>query len=168
MPEYFKAKKAFTIIELLLVVVIVLIATAITKQTFFKNTAISTNDSRRIGDIDKIKVAIVDFYEKNNKYPPLDVLYSSQTTFKSDTNPLGASDWIPELVPAYIQSLPKDPIQIPTNSINLYLYYVSLDRKSYSIWARLENQKDPRIYNQPTAKCTASPPDPNYNYCGTF
>ena len=50
----------------------------------------------------------------------------------------------------------------------LYLYHVSADRRTYNVWAWLENPKDPRIYTHPEAQCKTTPPLPGYNFCGAF
>ena len=53
----------------------------------------------------------------------------------------------------------------PTPSVFKYLYKVAVDHKSFVIWARLENEKDSQIYNQPEAVCKQIPPSVDYNYC---
>lgn len=47
-----------------------------------------------------------------------------------------------------------------------YLYHVSTDRKTYNVWASLENTKDPGIFDHTTAQCKTTPPIKGYNYCG--
>jgi type II secretory pathway pseudopilin PulG len=47
-----------------------------------------------------------------------------------------------------------------------YLYHVFPDKKTYNVWATLENKKDPGIYDHVTAQCKSIPPITGYNYCG--
>lgn len=46
-----------------------------------------------------------------------------------------------------------------------YLYVVSVDRQSYTLWACLENFNDPEIYSKSTASCRLNRPNSFYNYC---
>jgi hypothetical protein len=46
------------------------------------------------------------------------------------------------------------------------MYVVSSDKKSYVLWAQLENASDSEIFNEQTAKCKDTPPlGSEYNYC---
>ena len=159
-----KPQRGFTLLQLLITITILAIVSSISYKIGEGNTRAKIRDAQRINDVNKIKVALEQFYEKKNQYPPLDPA-NTQTIFTSDqTQP-----WIPDLVPNYEKSLPQDPKQVPSSSAT-YLYYVSLDRKSYDVWATLENLKDPRIYTNPQAQCKASPPPGlnGQNFCGSF
>ena len=47
-----------------------------------------------------------------------------------------------------------------------YLYLVTSDLQSFTLWAQLENLDDNQIYNKPGALCPRIPPAlTNYNYC---
>lgn len=63
------------------------------------------------------------------------------------------------------------PTPTPTPSPDfVYVYYVSSDRTTYSVWAQLENTKDPAVNTNPGARCKDTPPA-GYefmNYCGDF
>lgn len=166
MPANFKSSCGFTILEILLAVSLLPILSGIIYLVWWENTRGVARDAQRITDVNNIKLALEAFYEKNNKYPPVGAAYSSQTIFVSDTIPAGANAWIPEMVPEFILELPKDPRQTATPSF-IYLYSVPTDRKTYNVWAQLENEKAPGIYTHPEAKCQASPPlGYNLNYCG--
>ncbi|MBI2327968.1 type II secretion system protein [Candidatus Curtissbacteria bacterium] len=105
--------KGFTIIELLAAASISGILFGILYFTWWNKTQEKVRDAQRIADINSIKVSTEAFYEKNNKYPPLGAAYQpyQEEIFTSNTIPPGATDWIPELVPAFSKPLPKDPKQ---------------------------------------------------------
>lgn len=54
---------------------------------------------------------------------------------------------------------------VPTAGNFEYAYYVDSDRRSYTLWTRLENTSDPQAYLNPSRICQDIPPDPKYNYC---
>lgn len=52
------------------------------------------------------------------------------------------------------------------NKRNIFCYIVASDKKSYVIWAILEDTNDAQIWNKPDATCTLTPPSSTYfNYC---
>ena len=152
-----KKLPGYTFLELLLVIAVISITSGIIYFTWVTKAQERTRDAQRITDVDSIKTAAEAFYEEKNKYPPLG---GTQTIFTSE----GAQPWIPELTP-YLPVLPKDPKQTA-----FYLYYVPIDRRSYQIWAVLENEKDPRIYTHPEAACKYTPPPQaqGHKYRGRF
>lgn len=107
-------RQGFTIIELLIVITIIAILSTI---GFIGggNVLSRIRDSHRIADVNAIKVSLEGFYEKNNKYPPLGAAYQpyKEEFFTSDQ----PQPWIPEIVPAYSQYLPKDPKQTAQNTL---------------------------------------------------
>jgi|GEM_PF-1369814 len=57
------------------------------------------------------------------------------------------------------------PSASPAVGTYLYRYVVSLDRKTFILWARLESSDDKDIYSKTEAACKEAPPTTNYNYC---
>lgn len=109
MPILKKSINGFIFIELLIILVVVGILGLVIYQSFIKNTLVKKNDSQRIQDVNTVKVAIEEFYEKYNKYPPTNPDYSGQTIFTSSVVPVGSNDWIPDLVPSFLKKVPIDP-----------------------------------------------------------
>ena len=121
-------------------------------------------DSKRKQDLSAIKGALV-LYFQDNRYYPCDTVPPINCGVNS-YNSSAAQPWIPGLSPAYIQTLPKDPLQVPSGTNNPYQYAVISDHSSYTLWAQLKNLSDPQIYNKPSAACNVSPPSgSSYNYC---
>lgn len=63
---------------------------------------------------------------------------------------------------------PPPPSQSPLPSPDnyKYLYIVTSDLQSFTLWAQLENLDDNQIYNKPGASCPRIPPaSTSYNYC---
>lgn len=99
--------RGFTLIELLVTMVIITILAGIGFYLFSEAKA-TGRDSKRKTDLTYIANALELYYQANRVYPgTAGVWYSS----------LGADPWIagtPNLVPNYINALPKDPIQSST------------------------------------------------------
>lgn len=140
----------FTLIELLVVVSVIGILVG-TISLVFDNARDKGRDSRRKSDLSGIKSALALHFQENGYYPCDTVPPDACTTF-SFTSAAGGN-WIPNLGP-YIQKLPKDPKQAAFT----YMYQVSPNRQTYTLWATLENSRDLRFNN-----CASGPA--GYNYC---
>lgn len=111
-------KKAFTLIEILIVVVIVGILSTLAIVSL-QNSRAKSRDAKRIANLKQIQTALEVYYYNYKKYPEtLEELISSTTLVKSLTQ-------IP------IAPTPADGEC--TNSSNNYNYVVSLDKFSYTI-----------------------------------
>lgn len=107
-----KIKKAFTLIEILVVVTIIGLITSIAVVSY---TSINKNsrDARRKADLEQIRAALEMYRSNNNSYPDaLDTL----TT-----------------LPVYIQSVPTDPKSAS------YSYYFTSSGSDYTLGAYLES-----------------------------
>lgn len=106
-----KIKKAFTLIEILVVVTIIGLITSIAVVSY---TSINKNsrDARRKADLEQIRAALEMYRSNNNTYPTaLDILITP---------------------PVYIQSVPKDP-KDPAFS-----YYYIGSASDYTLASQLE------------------------------
>ncbi len=139
-------RKSFTLIELIVVIGIIALLSALGVSSYsgFQQTA---RDSRRKADLEIITNALNSYYAANGRFPP-----SAGWVYSTS----GANNWIPGLVPTYIESLPIDPINVVENASGgagpwnatyanyVYAYgVVSTDGQQYDLNARLENTSDP-------------------------
>src|SRR3989344_5445664 len=116
-------RKSFTLIELIVVIGIIAVLSALGASSYsgFQKNA---RDTRRKQDLKTITSALNQYYAANN--------------------------WIPALVPTYIEALPIDPINNGAPSwTETAVYYsysygnVSPDGQQYDLTTRLENTQDP-------------------------
>lgn len=99
-------RKGFTLIELIVVIAIIAILTAIVTSNFATSKA-KARDAKRISDLAQIQLALSLYFDKCNEYPPALISYSAGPG--CSTVPL--SD--------YIAVIPSDPKNI---SPYLYIY----------------------------------------------
>jgi prepilin-type N-terminal cleavage/methylation domain-containing protein len=99
--------KGFTIIELMIVISIITIISSIGYATF-KSSQDKGRDAKRKQDLRAISAALVSYYQDNSAYPPA----CNPTPCSGSAQYTSDGTWLPELIPAYIQELPKDPHQV--------------------------------------------------------
>ena len=152
--------KGFTLIELLVVISIIGILVSIVIASY-GSVQKKSRDSRRKSDLVEIKSALIIYFQDFDTYPE-----------NVDSYPSNASgNWIPDLSPNYFKSLPQDPGNSGASSTNCnsseFIYcYVKNSDESFTLWARLENEKDPDRSGNPDALCQDTPPaDSSLNYC---
>jgi len=119
-----KRSKGFTIIEVLAVIAIMGILTAVIYSSFGGAQA-KSRDQKRVSDINLIKLSLEAYLNKNGQYP---VTLSA-------------------LTPTFIASIPSSPNGGPSGSSYGYNYFPitqsSLDPSvctSYQLWTTFENQ----------------------------
>lgn len=131
-------KKAFTLIELLIVIMILGVLAALITGNFFTSLK-KGRDTKRKGDLEQIQRALELYYEDKKTYPPA-------LTFGS-----ALSDPVSGQI--YMQKVPNDPI-----SGKSYEYIPAADGTSYSIYSCMENNLQVLPYNSltgsPTITCT--------------
>jgi len=108
----FKKNSGFTLLEILVVIAIIAILSAVIVSAFGSARS-KTRDSRRISDIKQLKGAIDNYFATNFTYP--------------------AS--LSELQPAFLVTLPKDP---QTNASYTYFTDAPVTGKRYHLCATTE------------------------------
>ena len=111
-------KCGFTLVELLIVIAIIGILTAITSGQFV-NAQKKARDAQRKADLGSVQRALEMYFADNNQFPEADAIVWG-TDFSTDET-------------AYMKLLPEDP------SGTDYCYAVSGDGMSYGLFSVLEN-----------------------------
>jgi prepilin-type N-terminal cleavage/methylation domain-containing protein len=130
-------KKGFTLVELLVVISIIGILTIITLASF-TNAQKKGRDTRRKAELDALSKAMMMYFNDTGSFP---ASIGFENASAGLTGPGG--DY-------YIRTVPTDPKNTPSSTPPFnYVYVVSATRRSFSLFANLENTSDP--------KCEASP-----------
>ncbi|MDD4831166.1 MAG: type II secretion system protein, partial [Candidatus Pacebacteria bacterium] len=109
-------KKAFTLVEILTVVGIILIMAAAVVPAI-NSFLMNSRDSQRRADLEKLKVALQVYYTYNDSYIALD---ESGNWFSTEEN----TDFQQILNSQYIDRIPEDPLYPQTDdSGEAYSYY---------------------------------------------
>lgn len=102
----------FTIVELLIVIVVIAILAAITIVAY-NGIQQRARDSQRQSDVKTIVKALELYYVDNGQYPSSGcAIACSVNTSWSTTRDVGWDSLVSQLVPTYISSLPRDPLNI--------------------------------------------------------
>lgn len=125
----FKKKKGFTLVELLVVITIIAVMTVLAVVSF-GGTNKRARDSRRMADLEKIRIALEMVKQVGLTYPATGTL---QTV----------------LVPNYLQSIPTDP------KSNIYLYERGATGYTYYYYAVMEDVGNTN-YTVGDKSCTAT------------
>ncbi|MFA6602050.1 MAG: prepilin-type N-terminal cleavage/methylation domain-containing protein [Candidatus Paceibacterota bacterium] len=105
-----KRNKAFTLIELLVVILIITVLSAMVINSIASSRK-KSNDAKRVSDISRIQVALVQYYAKCGQYPhTLDIAANNGCPSGSGTK-LGS----------FISAIPRDPVS------GGYWYFVRSD-----------------------------------------
>ncbi len=119
----YKKKKGFTVIELMVVVSIISLLSAITFASFSQAQK-RGRIAKRISDLKQMQVALEYYYAVNKSYPDTAYLWKSQCggIYTWNTGVNTANDVIPGLAPNYIASIPSDPKMDVTAPHSCYIY----------------------------------------------
>lgn len=106
-------KKGFTFIELLLVVTIIGLILSLSIGSY-KNIQGSARDAKRKGDLEQLRSALEQYRSVNGSYPTTNseihgLCTNPDYTLGNTLTDTGASGYIPNLAPDYVQKLPHDP-----------------------------------------------------------
>ncbi|HEX9793652.1 MAG TPA: prepilin-type N-terminal cleavage/methylation domain-containing protein [Planctomycetota bacterium] len=102
-----KRQAGFTIIEMLIVAAILAMLAGILVPVL-EDAAASARDARRAADLKAVQASLEAYRRVNGTFPIQSTLAGDYTAGKT-YNTGAATDYIPGLVPTYMQSLPKDP-----------------------------------------------------------
>ncbi|PJA39288.1 hypothetical protein CO179_05630 [candidate division WWE3 bacterium CG_4_9_14_3_um_filter_39_7] len=154
MPK--RKSHGFTLIELIVVIVIIGLLAGIGIASF-QGSLQNARTAKRLSDLKEINDALKRFYIVHGLYPvsgggtgPWDGLYTNW----GDSTP----DWIPGLVPDYLEFLPRDP-RNHTDPTQQYIYR-SNDGSSYKLLSHVPEDctgvvaKHPEL-NDPVRVCWA-------------
>ncbi|MFA4996088.1 MAG: type II secretion system protein [Patescibacteria group bacterium] len=129
--QFFKRKKAFTLIEILVVVSIIgILASVVTVNLIYAQK--KSRNTKRIGDLEAMNNAIKQYYATENNLP--DNRASSGACIVGSS--YGGGVCLGELISNYMAVLPTDPLNQPGNKYSYHNYgtYVT-------IFASLEPQQ---------------------------
>ena len=127
-------KKAFTLVEILTVVGIILIMAAAVVPAI-NSFLMNSRDSQRRADLEKLKVALQVYYTYNDSYIALD---ESGNWFSTEEN----TDFQQILNSQYIDRIPEDPLYPQTDdSGEAYSYYYQASTSdTYTLCAKSETK----------------------------
>jgi type II secretion system protein G len=145
----FKTKKSsgFTLVELLVVIAIIGLLSSVVLVSL-NNSRAKARDARRITDLKQIQTALELYYDTSGQYP----LPSRGSGVWSGHCPSygDADDYIPDLTPNYIASLPRDP----KYDESYYCYLYKSDGKDYALITH--NTMETICGGDPSASCNPS------------
>jgi prepilin-type N-terminal cleavage/methylation domain-containing protein len=128
------SKKGFTLIELMVVIAIIGILSAVMLESFSAAKS-QSRDVKRISDLSNIQLALAGYFNRCGQYPAADTGVSNKsiidsTTLSQNTNcPSGIS------LSTFIATIPTPP-----NSGEVYSYVTDSGYDDYFLHATLENQ----------------------------
>lgn len=141
-------KKAFTMIELLVVMAIMGILTIITVSQF-TTAKIKAQDAQRKADLSSVSKAILMYYADYSKFPAASAgKIQLNVNGKSDILDWGDefSDGTTDPMGLYMKVLPKENTQTSLPSLFPYCYWT--DGTSYAILGHLANTQDADGYRK--------------------
>jgi prepilin-type N-terminal cleavage/methylation domain-containing protein len=155
-------RRAFTLVELLVVISIIGLMSAIAVVSM-GSAKVNARNTRRKADLVQISKALELFYTDNGAYPNNGGWLGSCPSYDSRPN-TGGTAWIPSLAPTYMSILPTDPTQGKNNSSlafcnnNRACYLYASDGIDYKVMA----------FCTPEGPISTSDPfyDPNYSTSG--
>ena len=118
-------KKAFTLIEILIVVAIIAILTLLAIANWHQQLN-RAKDAQRKKDLNRLKIAFEEYYDDNNCYPPTDIV-----------NHCGGNQLQP-----YLNTIPCDPAY---KTPYCYVTDGSNCPQEFKLLATLQNRNDPAI-----------------------
>jgi prepilin-type N-terminal cleavage/methylation domain-containing protein len=140
---YMKHNDGFTLIEILITITLIGILAAVIITTVDVGR-IKGRDASRMQEVDAVKTALGIYYTNNNSFP----ITTAFSPWNSTTWANGDQAFYTALVPQYISTLPKDPLNSTEGGASNYLgdgsptdrgfYYTSTDGQSFTLGTNLE------------------------------
>jgi general secretion pathway protein G len=143
-------KKGFTLIEILIVVAILSIVSAILAVSF-GNIRSKSEDSRRKTDLEEVRSALEQYKSNNNSYPTPEITITMGLPF--------GSSGLTDTRNTYMNKIPQDP-DFPVKSY----YYESTDGSDYILRSELNNPEPTPCNLTPTPDLCGSTHACNYCY----
>lgn len=138
-------KKAFTLVELLVVITIISILTIVTVSQF-QTAKKKANDVARKGDLDAVAKALQMYYADYGKMPAAStdgkimVVNGSPIAWGSEFKDVSGY--------SYMKTLPRE------NKLTTpYCYKTNTDKTAYALFAMLENTQDSQCISGATYRC---------------
>lgn len=124
-------RRGFTLIEILIVTAIVSLLVLALTQSMSRQKE-KANDARVKGDLERLKVAMEDYYGDYNCYPPA-------TAFDSQ------ADCGSAVLSPYLTSLPCNK----STGLPYHLVYSPAQCQGYILYGKLQNSSDPQVLQTP-------------------
>lgn len=126
-------KGGFTLIELMVVIAIIGILTAIVSSNFGASKA-KSRDAKRVSDLAQIQLTLELFFDRCNNYPAtLSLTSGSKITTPAETCPTDPATSQPLKLGYFISTLPKE------NATTDYDYYVNTSGTDYVVGTKFES-----------------------------
>lgn len=135
--KHIQPGRGFTLIELLVVMAIIGILVA-TVAGNFQTSRLKGNDARRKSDLKQIQNALEIYFNDVGLYPTANAGRIVGCTGGASPCVWGTSEWRNANNTVYMAVVPGD-VAAPGRQ---YLYVVSATRRSYQLFARLQNDQD--------------------------
>ncbi len=121
---HFRSVNGFTLVELIVVIAIIGILATLGLSSYTRVQK-SARDSKRYADLKELKTALLQYYVANGTYPTTGGAWFTVCTTGADPTARttsGATGWIPNLAPTYIDILPTDPSGCVGGAYDGYIY----------------------------------------------
>jgi prepilin-type N-terminal cleavage/methylation domain-containing protein len=163
------SRRAFTIVEILVVVAIIGILTAVVYANFSQARAVA-RDNMRKNDLKNLQLAIELYKETYDRYPEAGCDTETGTWRGPGThnpswgNTNDCPDYIVGLVPEFIAKLPTDPINEMVMSVGM-LYRTNADGTEYKLLSH--KAIEAQFIISPSDQFARCPQDYGTDYCGS-
>lgn len=145
--------KGFTLIELLVVVAIIGLISSIAVVAM-QNARAEARDAKRFADMEVVQKALELYYSEHGVYPGSDC-YGLPSAVPC-TSVKRSGNWISDLIPKYMTSLPDDPVNRKGSDPLLYCYTKTGDPDEaeanphhYYLLYRLESEDQINLCDSP-------------------
>jgi prepilin-type N-terminal cleavage/methylation domain-containing protein len=101
-------RRAFTLVELLVVVAIIGLLSSVAVVAL-SQTSINARNQQRRSNLMQVAKALELYYSANDSYPTTSGVWLGNCSDYASRADTGATGWIPNLAPTYIGTLPHDP-----------------------------------------------------------
>ncbi len=130
-----KRQRGFTLIELMVTIAIIAVLATV-GAVVYSSVQKTARISKRIQDLDALKIAVETYKASNGKYPIGQgaAVCIGNTAGTAATGGLSNSTIIPTFVPNYMQALPKDPSSSDPATSPCYMYRSDVNGVEYKIW----------------------------------